>query len=128
MLGLDGSAVKSTGYSSRGPEFNCQQLHDSSQPSILSYGALFWFAGIHAGRTVYIILNTLSKFCDLKQFGFVLYFTLRAHISRVLMYVAREHRNRLLRIGEGEISLFRDFMFSCSEVQNRLTVLMYKRI
>jgi hypothetical protein len=31
----DGSAVKSTDCSYRGPEFNSQQLHDGSQPSVM---------------------------------------------------------------------------------------------
>ena len=35
MLGWrDGSAVKSAGCSSRGPEFNSQQPHGGSQPSV----------------------------------------------------------------------------------------------
>ena len=37
----------------RGPEFNSQQPHSGSQPSIMKSGALFWPAGIHAGRTLY---------------------------------------------------------------------------
>jgi hypothetical protein len=39
----DGSAVRSTDCSSRGPEFNSQQPHGGS-------GALFWHAGIYADR------------------------------------------------------------------------------
>jgi hypothetical protein len=31
----DGSAVKSTDCSSRGPEFNSQQPHSGSQPSVM---------------------------------------------------------------------------------------------
>jgi hypothetical protein len=38
----DGSAVKSTDCSSRGPEFNSQQPHDGSQPSEIGSDALFW--------------------------------------------------------------------------------------
>jgi hypothetical protein len=38
----DGSAVNSTDYSSRGPEFNSQQPHGGSQPSIMRSDALFW--------------------------------------------------------------------------------------
>ena len=38
----DGSAVKSTGCSSRGPEFNFQQPHGGSQPSVMASDALFW--------------------------------------------------------------------------------------
>jgi hypothetical protein len=35
----DGSAVKSTDYSSRGPQFNSQQPHSGSQPSIMGSDA-----------------------------------------------------------------------------------------
>ena len=49
----DGSAVKNTGCSSRGPEFNFQQPHGGSQPYVMRSGALFWPAGIYAGRTLY---------------------------------------------------------------------------
>jgi len=38
----DGSAVKSTDCSSRGPEFNSQQPHGGSQPSVKRSDALFW--------------------------------------------------------------------------------------
>jgi hypothetical protein len=38
----DGSAVKSTDCSSRGPEFNSQQPHGGSQPSVMESDALFW--------------------------------------------------------------------------------------
>jgi hypothetical protein len=37
-----GSAVKSTDCSSRGPEFNSQQPHGGSQPSVMGSHALFW--------------------------------------------------------------------------------------
>ena len=37
----EGSAVKSTDYSSRGPEFNSQQPHSGSQPSVIESDALF---------------------------------------------------------------------------------------
>jgi len=40
----DGSEVKSTDCSSRGPEFNSQQPHGGSQPSIMGSDALFWCA------------------------------------------------------------------------------------
>jgi hypothetical protein len=57
--GLEGwltGYIKSTGCSSRGLEFNSQQPYGGSEPSIRRSGALFWPAGIHAGRTlVYII-------------------------------------------------------------------------
>ena len=36
----DGSAVKSTDCSSRGPEFNSQQSHGGSQPSVMGCDAL----------------------------------------------------------------------------------------
>jgi hypothetical protein len=38
----DGSAVKSTDYFLRGPEFNSQEPYGSSQPSLLGSDALFW--------------------------------------------------------------------------------------
>ena len=34
--------VKSTHYSSRGPDFKFQQLLGGSQPSIMESGTLFW--------------------------------------------------------------------------------------
>ncbi|CAO2624518.1 hypothetical protein LEMLEM_LOCUS18409, partial [Lemmus lemmus] len=37
----DGSAVKSIACSSKGPEFNSQQPHGGSQPSVMRSGALF---------------------------------------------------------------------------------------
>jgi hypothetical protein len=37
----DGSAVKSMDCSSRGPEFNSQQPHGGSQPSVMGSEALF---------------------------------------------------------------------------------------
>jgi hypothetical protein len=36
------SAVKNTDCCSRGPEFNSQQPHGGSQPSVMGYDALFW--------------------------------------------------------------------------------------
>jgi hypothetical protein len=38
----DGSAAKSTDYSSEGPEFKSQQPHGGSQPSVMRSDALFW--------------------------------------------------------------------------------------
>jgi len=38
----DASEAKSTGCSSRGSEFNSQQQHDGSKPSVIGSGALFW--------------------------------------------------------------------------------------
>jgi hypothetical protein len=38
----DGLVVKSADYSSRGPEFNSQQPHDGSQPSVMGSDAQFW--------------------------------------------------------------------------------------
>jgi hypothetical protein len=38
----DGSAVKSTDCFSRAPEFNSQQPHGGSQPSVMRSDALFW--------------------------------------------------------------------------------------
>jgi hypothetical protein len=41
-LERDGSAVKSTDCSSRGPEFKSQQPHGGSQPSVIESDSLFW--------------------------------------------------------------------------------------
>jgi hypothetical protein len=38
----DGSVGKGTDCSSRGPEFNSQQPHGGSQPSVMRSDALFW--------------------------------------------------------------------------------------
>jgi hypothetical protein len=38
----DGSEVKSTGHSSRGPELNSQQPHGGSQPPVMGSDDLFW--------------------------------------------------------------------------------------
>jgi hypothetical protein len=38
----DGSAGKSTDYSSKGPEFKYQQPHGGSQPPVMRSDALFW--------------------------------------------------------------------------------------
>ena len=48
----DGSVAKSTDCSSRGPEFNSQQLYGGSQPSLMGSDALFWHAGVHADRAL----------------------------------------------------------------------------
>ena len=49
----DGSEIKSIACSPKGPEFNSQQPHGGSQPSVMRSGALFWPAGIHAERILY---------------------------------------------------------------------------
>jgi hypothetical protein len=38
----DGSVVKNTDCSSKGPEFNFQQSYGGSQPSVMRSDALFW--------------------------------------------------------------------------------------
>jgi hypothetical protein len=38
----DGSVVKNTDCSSRGPEFKSQQPHGGLQPSVIGSDALFW--------------------------------------------------------------------------------------
>jgi hypothetical protein len=38
----DGSVVKSTDCSSRSPEFNSQQPHGGSQPSVMRSDTFFW--------------------------------------------------------------------------------------
>ena len=49
----DGSEVKSIACSSKGTEFNSQQPHGGSQPSVMGSGALFWPAGIYTDRILY---------------------------------------------------------------------------
>jgi hypothetical protein len=44
--------VKSTDRSSRGPEFNSQQLHGGSLPSVMESDALFWHTVVHADRAL----------------------------------------------------------------------------
>ena len=51
----DGSAVMSTGCSSRGPEFDSQKRHGGSQPFTVRSDTLFWNKGIHAGRALIYI-------------------------------------------------------------------------
>jgi hypothetical protein len=51
----DGSVVKSTACSSRNPEFNSQQPHGISQPSVMGSDVLFWHAGIHVARALIYI-------------------------------------------------------------------------
>jgi len=44
MMGWrDGSMVKTTDCSSRGPEFNSQQPHGGSQLSVMRSDAFFWY-------------------------------------------------------------------------------------
>jgi hypothetical protein len=62
----DSSTVKSTGCSSRGPEFNSQQLHGGSQPSVMRSDALFWHAGVHADRAL-IYKKQTNKFLKKKS-------------------------------------------------------------
>jgi hypothetical protein len=45
--------MKNIAYFSRSPEFNSQQPHGGSQPSVMRCGALFWPTGIYAGRMLY---------------------------------------------------------------------------
>jgi hypothetical protein len=54
----DGSAVKSTGCSSRGSEFNSQQPHGCGlQPSVMGSDALFRYAGLCADRALIHKIN-----------------------------------------------------------------------
>ena len=64
----DGSVVKSTGCSSRGPEFNSQESHGGSQPSVMESDAFFCYASTHEKTA----LNTLKKkkrLCDLSPYN-----------------------------------------------------------
>jgi hypothetical protein len=40
--------IKSTNCSSEGPEFNSQQPHGGSQPSVVGSGALFWCVTVYS--------------------------------------------------------------------------------
>jgi hypothetical protein len=44
-------------FFSRGPEFNPQQPHGGSQPSIVWCNALFWHVGVHADRLLIHKIN-----------------------------------------------------------------------
>jgi len=48
----DGSVIKNTGCSSRGPEFNSQHPRGDSQPSVMASDALYWCAGILADKAL----------------------------------------------------------------------------
>jgi hypothetical protein len=56
----EGSAVKSTDCSSRGPEFKSQHPHGGSQPSVMRSDALFWCCLKTA--TVYLCIISLFFF------------------------------------------------------------------
>jgi hypothetical protein len=49
--------VKSTACSSKGPEFNSQQPHGVSQPSIPGSDAFFWHASVYTGRALIHKIN-----------------------------------------------------------------------
>ena len=62
--GRDGSVVKSTNYSSEGPEFKSQQPHGGSWPSIMRSDILFWYLKtvtvyLYIYIYIYIYLNYL---------------------------------------------------------------------
>jgi hypothetical protein len=59
----DGSAGKSTDCSSEGPEFRSQQVHGSSQPSVMRSDTLFWCLKT---ATVYLIIK-INLFFFLKE-------------------------------------------------------------
>jgi hypothetical protein len=50
----DGSAVKSTDCSARSPEFNSQQPHGGSVPSVMGSDALFWCVSDSYSELTYI--------------------------------------------------------------------------
>jgi len=59
----DGSEVKSIDCSPRGPEFNSQQPHGGSQPSVMGSDALFWCIWRQLQCThIHKINNSLKKF------------------------------------------------------------------
>jgi hypothetical protein len=57
----DGSGVKSTACSFRGPEFNSQQPHGGSQPSVMGSNALFWPPGRMPGKIFKKMKKSLKK-------------------------------------------------------------------
>ena len=59
----DGSVVKSTDCSSKGPEFNSQQPHGGSQPPVMGSDALFWCL-----KTAIVYSYKLNKYIFEKHF------------------------------------------------------------
>jgi hypothetical protein len=57
----DGSVVKSTGCSSRGPEFNSQQPHGGSLPFIMGSDALFWCVSEDSDMYSYTFKNKTKQ-------------------------------------------------------------------
>jgi hypothetical protein len=53
--------VKSTDYSSRGPEFKSQQPHGGSQPSVMRSDALVWCVLKTATVYFFYIINKSKK-------------------------------------------------------------------
>jgi hypothetical protein len=51
--------VKSTDCSSRDPEFNSQQPHGGSQPSVMGSDALFWC--VSEDSSVYLNKNKINR-------------------------------------------------------------------
>ena len=58
---------KNTVCPSRGPEFNSQEPHGGSQPSVMGSDALFWHAGVHADRALIYVINNIFKKITKKQ-------------------------------------------------------------
>jgi hypothetical protein len=53
----DGSAVKISDCSSKGPGFKSQQAHGGSQPSVMGSDALFWDEDSYSVLTYYKLIN-----------------------------------------------------------------------
>jgi hypothetical protein len=66
----DGSVVKNTDCSSKGPEFKSKQPHGGSQPSVMRSDALFWCCLKTA--TVYLDIIMNKSFFFLNNFPFYL--------------------------------------------------------
>jgi hypothetical protein len=77
----DGSAVKSTECSSRGPQFNFQQPHGSSQPSVMRSNALFWCVWRLQQCTHIYKINKSLKTTEF----YVLYFTCMSFLPACLL-------------------------------------------
>jgi hypothetical protein len=63
----DGSAVRSTDCSSRGPEFNSQQLHGGSQTSVMGSDALFWCVRIQRQCYSHTLNQSINQSINLKK-------------------------------------------------------------
>ena len=57
----DGSEVKGTVFSFRGPEFNSQQPQGGSQPSVMRSSVVFWPTGLRRKITKYQLCSLPTR-------------------------------------------------------------------